>query len=367
MSRFKSGILKRQPNEVDENRPNLFTDAERGSMDVSINGVPLYTTDTGIVKTLNLNLTNLNPNISGSYLAAFLTYWPSYFGELFNEKYLLIRPSMHLEYTETEQDLLLDLTATNVQFSPLIFYDNTPKIIKIPGSLRLSLKRIDDNEYQIMGVYASTLALEALIEGQYHDLQHQEFQQYLQDSPFLTAANRVKQELFAKTSRANNQMVLPISLEAAENILSASQIVHQKQPHNTSILIDLLNVTYELLHNPQQVNHEQLQRTLYSVHRLNSRWASPLTGSLLILLGGSLFVGAALAAGPAGIGIWGIGLAFKLMKIYVAQHLVLSTMSTVIAASGLPLLLFGGSSTAIRQLDHQAYTLEKSVPQQNQP
>lgn len=356
MSHFKFVTLKRQSGEVDQSRANLFIDAERGGMDVSINGIPLYT---GEPKIRNPALNKINPNISESYLAAFLTYWPSYFGELFQDRYIFRCLSLRLEYTETEQELLLDLIVTNIQFLPLF---NNKASIQIPGSLRLSLKRIDNDSYQIQKVYASTLALEALIDARYHDLEHKEFQKYLEASAFLTAANHVKHALFIKTSRASNQIILPISLEAAENILSASQIVHQEQPQSTLILIKLLNVTHNLLDNPQQVDHEQLKLTLDAVHRLNSHWASPLTGSLLILLGGSLFVGAALAAGPAGIGIWGIGLALKLMKIYVAQHLVLSTMSTVVAASGLPLLLFGRSSASVRQLDQQVYSLEKSVP-----
>lgn len=310
--------------------------------------------------------------VQESYFNALVTYWPQYFDDALVKEngYLLTSTSLErtLEYFILDDTpLRLRVTLSNICF-------NHPHKADQPidnlGSTCFVLEKTDDDTLKIIAIYASSLALEALkLRDKKIDLDSQAFRKLLNfDDPVIKSADKLKKAIFARRiagiNEGESKGSVNLSVDEAEKILMMTMSAYSESPNNnTTIFTRLLDLTCQFIDDSPAPSRKEFADVFSQVHQLDRQWSGPLTGSLLILLGASFFVAAALSTGPAGIGLLGIDLALKLLKIYTFQHLTLASASVASMASGLPFLFFGQTSAPVHKLNEDLCDIEKRFPE----
>ena len=315
------------------------------------------------------NPVNIPYNIGDNHSSQIVNFAPKFLNECsINEDYVVSNKNNDCEYQFFSPHL--ELTQLLVTFrNPTYTHSaNINDTVTVPGSISFLLEwKKNQQNYKLIDIFASSIVLHEMKSFQKKiDFKGDEFEKLtnlwheidIARQNLLEAIYKAKINLLAATYKTQS---LPI--KSAEKMLIHCERMSSKYPERNDSLIELLNLTTDYIdpekESPSIANYQPVVDKLTG---FNSDILLPLSGTIMVILGSTLILGAALTTGPAGIGLFGLDIALKLLKIYMVSHAAYATASFGALAAGASITGFD-ALYHVRQFfkPSESYQLEKNA------
>lgn len=250
------------------------------------------------------------------------------------EDYMLKDPEAWFHYhvdTDDNVDLTIELANLNLIKFQKSGHVNT---YFIPGRISFKLKKIDNNTYQVSEIHASNDAAKALCSGK-HDLDPESdaFKTEVLKATLNEAIISLEKTLDSKKdSDEKNQRILH---ECARRVLYDVKQADPIMPFDLKLYTETIEATHNFLIDPKNENiQNRFNDHWMTLIAIDNRRTKLVAGSMLVMFGSAVFVGAVITVGPAGVGLFGAAIAAKALKAFVLKHLIVSTLAASATALG---------------------------------
>lgn len=288
--------------------------------------------------TLNQELatdeTEFPDSVVESYLINFTSESQKFLiNSLKDEDYFFENPDQWFHFnTNSDQEVSLTIELSNLclckQVSQRHFIQQS-----IPGNVSFTFKKIDNNTYEMIQAIGNNPATKALCSGNHDlDIQSDFFKKLLISARFQEATALLEATLLTKASDEKEQRILR---ECAKSVLKDVKQAAPTKTDDLELYTETIQATNDFLNNPQNPDAQNnFNNNWMKLANNDNRRAKLIAGSMLIMFGSAVFVGAVVAVGPAGIGLFGAVVAAKALKAFVLKHLVVSTVAAGATALG---------------------------------